>query len=264
MRQRASACAAAASPSAAPAEQTTGPSFHAVAIRDGPATLAADLAVPSRPRAVVLMAHAHGSSRHSPRNRTIAAHFYAAGLAPLLLDLLTRDEEAMDLQTGQWRFDIDLLAERVIAATRWLSRRPKLRTLPVCYFGAGTASAAALVAASQPASAARAVVSFGGRADLASDRLTLVPAPTLLIAGELDEEVIVTSKDVMTELRCEKALRIVPGATHLFETADALADAAGLARDWFLQHLKEGRQTQPGRRGPGHSPPPRSALAGRR
>jgi len=216
-----------------------GPPFRAVNIRAGPVTIAADLAIPARACGVVLLAHAHGSSRHSPRNRTIAARFYNRGLAPLLLDLLTREEEAMDLQTGEWRFDVELLAERIGAATRWLKRQPKLGALPVLYFGGGTAAAAAIVSAAQLRDGIAAVVCFGGRADLAGESLPRVPAPTLLIAGGLDEEVIVTSKDAMTELRCEKALRVVPGATHLFETPAALTEAADLAGDWFLKHLPE-------------------------
>jgi putative phosphoribosyl transferase len=200
-------------------------------------TLEGDLIIPDRAVGIVLFAHGSGSSRHSPRNRYVAGELQHVGLATLLLDLLTLDEEAVDVQTAHLRFDIELLAERLIGATDWLAREPDTRALPIGYFGASTGAGAALVAAAQRPQTIAAVVSRGGRPDLAGPALSQVTAPTLLIVGGEDRQVIKLNEEALTHLRCERALEIVPGATHLFEEPGALAAVAQLAQRWFHHYF---------------------------
>jgi putative phosphoribosyl transferase len=208
-----------------------------VRIQAGGVTLEGDLQVPERAIAVVLFAHGSGSGRHSTRNRFVAGELQAAGLATLLIDLLTAKEEVVDQHTGHLRFDIPLLAERLVAATRWLGDDPSTRALKVGYFGASTGAGAALVAAAAEADRVGAVVSRGGRPDLAGDALPRVRAPTLLIVGGSDLPVVDLNRAAMARLRSETRLDIVPGATHLFEEPGALEIVSHLARDWFLRHL---------------------------
>ncbi len=200
-------------------------------------TLDADLAGPDSPVGVVAFAHGSGSSRHSPRNREVAAVLQAAGLATLLADLLTPEEEQADLRTGHLRFDIGLLAGRLAAIADWLSEEPTMSALPVGFFGASTGGAAALVAAARRPQGVSAVVSRGGRPDLAGADLGAVRAPTLLIVGGRDDVVLGLNQRALGELRGEKRLEVVPGASHLFEEPGALQTVAGLARAWFLDHL---------------------------
>jgi dienelactone hydrolase len=196
-----------------------------------------DLNLPEGANAVVLFAHGSGSGRHSPRNRHVARVLNEAKLATLLIDLLTADEEAIDLHTAHLRFDIDLLAARLIGATDWLKRYPDTWDLTVGYFGASTGAAAALVAAAERPQIVGAVVSRGGRSDLAGPALPRVRAPTLLIVGGNDALVIALNRAALAQLRCEKELVIVAGATHLFEESGTLDQVARLARDWFQHHL---------------------------
>ena len=200
-------------------------------------TLEGNLTLPEESRAIVLFAHGSGSSRHSPRNRYVARVLNEAKLATLLIDLLTLHEEVVDARTAQLRFDIDLLAERLVDATDWLTQFPDTKHLRIGYFGASTGAAAALAAAAVRPDAVRAIVSRGGRPDLAGAALTSVQAPTLLIVGEHDDQVVQLNRQALTQLRCEKRLVIVPGATHLFEEPGALDEVARLARDWFQRHL---------------------------
>lgn len=208
-----------------------------VRVEAGPTTVGGTLDVPGGARGVVLFAHGTGSSRFSPRNRLVAGVLQEAGLATLLIDLLTEEEERVDLRTAHLRFDIELLAERLVGATRWLRGRPETSSHPLGYFGASTGAAAALVAAADLPEEARAVVSRGGRPDLAEDALVRVRAPTLLIVGSLDHAVVGMNREALDRLTCEKRLEIVEGASHLFEEPGALEQVARLARDWFVQHL---------------------------
>ncbi|MDZ7802155.1 MAG: alpha/beta fold hydrolase [Trueperaceae bacterium] len=205
-----------------------------VRISEGDATLEGDLALFEDARGVVLFAHGSGSSRHSPRNRFVAEHLNQAGFATVLLDLLTEDEERVDARSGQHRFDIDLLARRLEAAVSWLGEEPDTRALSLGLFGASTGAAAALVTAARRPDAVRAVVSRGGRPDLAGDDLGRVTAPTCLIVGGLDVTVLELNESAQRAMRCETRLDVVPGATHLFEEPGALEHVADLARDWFL------------------------------
>ena len=207
----------------------------------GAVTLDGNLGVPAGARGIVLFAHGSGSSRHSPRNRYVAGVLREAGLATLLMDLLTADEEAIDLQTQRLRFDISLLADRLVGATDWLAQNPETRDLTIGYFGASTGAAAALVAAAQRPDAVGAIVSRGGRPDLAGAALARVRAPTLLIVGGNDIPVIGMNQEAMAQLHAETKLEIVPGATHLFEEPGALEEVARLARAWFERYLS-GRQ----------------------
>jgi pimeloyl-ACP methyl ester carboxylesterase len=200
-------------------------------------TLVGDLRLPEDARAVVLFAHGSGSGRRSPRNRHVAELLNEAKLATLLIDLLTGDEEAIDLYTAHLRFDIKLLARRLISATDWLTQRADTRHLPIGYFGASTGAAAALVAATKRPNSIGAIVSRGGRPDLAGPALPRVRAPTLLIVGGNDVQVIELNRIALPQLGGEKQLVIVPGATHLFEEPGALDEVARLARDWFERHL---------------------------
>ena len=203
----------------------------------GAVALDGDLSVPPRARGVVLFAHGSGSGRHSPRNRSVAHALNESGLATLLLDLLTPEEETVDLATRHLRFDIGLLAARLVGATDWLARQPTTRDLRVGYFGASTGAGAALVAAAERPGVVGAVVSRGGRPDLAGTALPRVAAPTLLIVGGEDAPVIDLNEAALAELRCPKRLEIVPGATHLFEEPGALEQVARLASQWFERHL---------------------------
>jgi putative phosphoribosyl transferase len=208
-----------------------------VRVPAGPATLEGDLDVTPEAVGVVLFAHGSGSSRHSPRNRFVARALQDEGLATLLIDLLTPEEEAVDVRTRHLRFDIGLLAERLVGATDWLAADPATRGLKVGYFGASTGGGAALVAAAERPDAVGAVVSRGGRPDLAGPALPRVKAPTLLIVGGHDEPVIAMNREALAQLRCEKRLEIVPGATHLFEEPGTLESVARLAGRWFRDHL---------------------------
>ena len=200
-------------------------------------TLRGDLVLPAAPRGLVAFAHGSGSSRHSPRNVYVAGVLQRRRLGTLLVDLLTADEEIADARTAQLRFDIPLLADRLITVVDWLGRRPDTGGLPIGLFGASTGAAAALIAAAARPRAVGAVVSRGGRPDLAGDAAMRVAAPTLLIVGSLDTEVIHLNRAAMQELACEVVLDIVPGATHLFEEPGTLARVAALAGDWFVKHL---------------------------
>jgi len=200
-------------------------------------TLDGDLSLPDGAQAVVAFAHGSGSSRFSPRNRYVAGVLQQAGLGTLLLDLLTPDEEQVDARTGHLRFDIGLLATRLVGATNWLGEQQEMRVLKVGYFGASTGGGAALVAAAERPEAISAVVSRGGRPDLAGPALPRVTAPTLLIVGGLDAPVIALNKQAMQEMRAHTELAVVAGATHLFEEPGALDEVARLARDWFLKYL---------------------------
>jgi putative phosphoribosyl transferase len=208
-----------------------------VCVTAGPVRLDGNLTLPEGSPAVVLFAHGSGSSRHSSRNRHVARLLNEAKLATLLIDLLMLDEEAIDARTAHLRFDIDLLAERLVDATDWLTRYPDSQYLSIGYFGASTGAAAALVAAAERPDVVSAVVSRGGRPDLAGPALMRVRAPTLLIVGGNDFQVIQLNRAALAQLRCEKQLVIVPGATHLFEEPGALDEVARLAREWFHRHL---------------------------
>jgi putative phosphoribosyl transferase len=204
-------------------------------------TLSGELNIPRNAAGVVLFAHGSGSSRHSPRNRHVARTIRNAGLGTLLFDLLTREEEAIDAYTRNLRFDIGLLADRLVNATYWL--KGEFDHVRAGYFGASTGAAAALVAAAQLGEIVGAVVSRGGRPDLAGDSLPLVKAPTLLIVGGLDYPVIEMNGHAYAQLRCEKDMEIVAGATHLFEEPGTLDQAAHLAAKWFRTHLHTSRHS---------------------
>ena len=203
----------------------------------GRAAIEADLSRPPAASGLVLFAHGSGSSRFSARNRHVARLLNEASLATVLADLLTPAEEAVDERTRQHRFDIGLLATRLVAAIDWLGAQPATAGLPIGCFGASTGAAAALLAAAQRPGVVEAVVSRGGRPDLAGDDLTRVRAPTLLLVGGNDVPVIDLNRQALAQLRGAKELVIVPGATHLFEEPGALDRVAALAREWFLRHL---------------------------
>jgi len=208
-----------------------------VRVSAGPVALEGNLGVPDDTRGVVLFAHGSGSGRHSSRNRYVARVLHEAGLATLLIDLLTPEEEEVDLRTHHLRFDIRLLTERLVDATDWLRHDPSTQDLRIGYFGASTGAGAALVAAAERPEVTTAVVSRGGRPDLAGSALPHVRAPTLLIVGGNDVPVIGMNQEAMEQLRVEKKLEIVPGATHLFEEPGALEEVSRLATDWFVEHL---------------------------
>jgi putative phosphoribosyl transferase len=198
----------------------------------------ADLRVPEQAIGLVVFAHGSGSSRFSSRNRAVAETLRQRGLGTLLLDLLTREEERIDIRTTAYRFDIDRLGKRVVAATDWLQNRADLRWLPVGYFGASTGAAAGLIAAAERPRTARAVVSRGGRPDLAGPALPQVTAPTLLIVGGHDQPVIELNEDAKAQMHSAHVeLNIVPGATHLFEEPGTLEQVEQLAGDWFLRYM---------------------------
>ncbi|MGH2688051.1 MAG: dienelactone hydrolase family protein [Actinomycetota bacterium] len=199
--------------------------------------LEADVTLPVPARGVVVFAHGSGSSRHSPRNRYVAGELQGAGLGTLLVDLLTSDEERTDSLTAQFRFDIPLLAQRLAAIVDWLVDQDAAAGTDVGLFGASTGAAAALVAAAERPASVAAVVSRGGRPDLAGDHLRFVTQPTLLIVGERDRVVIELNRRAMEMIKGQTRVEIVPGATHLFEEPGALEQVARLARDWFVRHL---------------------------
>ncbi len=202
------------------------------------AKLVGDLTIPADAVGVVVFAHGSGSGRHSPRNLQVAAGLGDAGLATLLMDLLTDDEEQVDLRTRQLRFDVPLLGRRMVAAIDRLERERAVGRLRVGCFGASTGAAAALIAAAQRPERVRAVVSRGGRPDLAGDQLPAVRAPTLLIVGGDDSVVVELNRQAQQQLRCEATLEVVAGASHLFEEPGKLERVTELARAWFLTHLQ--------------------------
>jgi putative phosphoribosyl transferase len=216
-------------------------SARLIQITIGPVTLEGDLHVQADARGIVLFAHGSGSSRHSPRNRFVADVLQNGGLATLLIDLLTQDEERIDARTAHLRFDIGLLAGRLTGAAVWLKQQPATRDLRIGCFGASTGGGAALLTAAQHPDLVDAVVSRGGRPDLAGPALPRVKAPTLLIVGGEDTPVIRMNEEAFAQLRCEKRLEIVPVATHLFEEPGALEQVARLARDWFSHYLALGQ-----------------------
>lgn len=219
------------------APQQTQIQHMAVQVPMGDVTLEGDLALPADANCVVLFAHGSGSSRHSPRNRFVAQVLNEASMGTLLLDLLTVEEERLEQFTRHLRFDIDLLAERLTMATNWLNQQEETAMMNIGYFGASTGAAAALVSAAQRPSRLKAVVSRGGRPDLAGPSLPRVTAPTLLVVGGLDEQVIRLNQLALAELQCEKQMEIVSGATHLFEERGTLERVSELARGWFQEHL---------------------------
>jgi dienelactone hydrolase len=206
-------------------------------IKTGKITLKGNLNIPNNAKGIVVFAHGSGSSRFSPRNQFVAEKLNNAGFATLLMDLLTEDEEIIDEQTAELRFNIPMLAERMIGATKWLRKNPETNNLKIGYFGASTGAAAALIAAAEFPEV-KAVVSRGGRPDLAIDYLPKVKAPTLLIVGGWDEEVIEMNKEALEKIKAEKKLEIVPKATHLFEEPGKLEKVAELAIAWFRRYLK--------------------------
>jgi dienelactone hydrolase len=203
------------------------------------AVLLGDLAIANPARGLVVFAHGSGSSRHSPRNQAVAARLQDEGLATVLLDLLTETEEAVDSRTGEFRFDIGILGGRVAGAVSWLSDQPGLGAVPTGLFGASTGAAAALVAAANDSTGrVRAVVSRGGRPDLAGAALVRVTAPTLLVVGGRDQTVLEFNRQALSTMRCTRRLEIVPGASHLFPEPGAMEQVASLALGWFVEHLQ--------------------------
>lgn len=222
------------------ARSSPDPILKEVRIPVGPHWLIGDLGLPERPCGLVLFAHGSGSGRHSARNRQVARRLQRGGIATLLFDLLTPEEEQVDLRTREHRFDIALLTRRVEAAAEWARTQLALRELPLGFFGASTGSAAALIAAAQLGRRVSAVVSRGGRPDLAGPAaLAAVTAPTLLIVGGADHGVIALNEEAFARLRCTRDLVIVPGATHLFEEPGTLEQVADHACGWFLRHLAQ-------------------------
>lgn len=216
--------------------------LHKSVERVGAHALPGELEIPERARGLVVFAHGSGSSRLSPRNRVVADELHARGLATLLFDLLTEEEGARRTNV----FDIDLLSWRVVEALEWVAARADLARLPVGLFGASTGAAAALVAAARRPQQVKAVVSRGGRPDLATASLALVTAPTLLIVGGADHEVLRLNREALRAIEAERRLEIVPGATHLFEEPGALEQVARLAAEWFAGHLAPGAHASPG------------------
>ena len=206
---------------------------RAVQVPAGRVTLDGDLSIPSHARAVVLFAHGSGSSRFSSRNRRVASLLHERAFATLLIDLLTPNEEALDVHTGEFRFDIGRLAERLVGAAEWLDQEPTTAKLPLAIFGASTGGGAALVAAAELPERVAAVVSRGGRPDLAGEALSRVRAPTLLIVGGNDEPVIELNREALAQLRAPARLEVIPGATHLFEEPGALDEVARHAAVWI-------------------------------
>ena len=214
---------------------TTGP----VQLDLGLVMLEGDLHLPPAAAGLVVFAHGSGSSRFSSRNRAVARALEDAGYGTLLVDLLTSDEEAEDKETGEFRFDIPMLGERVTRLLDWVELHASLQTLPLAIFGASTGAAAAILAAAARPDLVEAIVSRGGRPDLADDALALVEAPTLLIVGGADTPVIAVNRDAMHRMRTNVELAVVPGATHLFEEPGALEQVASLARGWLRKHLRD-------------------------
>jgi dienelactone hydrolase len=199
--------------------------------------LKGNLSIPKNAKAIILFAHGSGSSRFSPRNQYVAQVLYKAGLATLLMDLLTKEEELIDEQTGELRFNIEFLADRLIGATTWLKKNSEAKKLAVGYFGSSTGAGAALIAAAKYPADIKTIVSRGGRPDLAMPYLKKVKASVLLIVGGNDIPVIRMNKEAMKHLSIEKKLEIVPGATHLFEEPGKLEEVAKLAAGWFTKHM---------------------------
>lgn len=212
-----------------------------VEIQLGSVKLEGNLSLPKNPIGIVLFVHGSGSSRSSPRNRLVARELNQKGIATLLFDLLTRDEEVLDLQTAHLRFDISLLSNRLVDATDWLMKNPEVTNLNFGYFGASTGAAAALVAATKRPGIVKAVVSRGGRPDLAGPSLGFVKCPTLLIVGGYDDVVIDLNKEAMMKIKSEKTLVIIPEATHLFEESGKLEQVAQYACNWFRKYLGESK-----------------------
>lgn len=208
-----------------------------VSVKVQSAILEGYLSVPTAATGVVVFAHGSGSSRHSPRNRYVADVLNEGSLATLLIDLLDADEQEVDLQTSQLRFDIPFLANRLVAITQWLRDQPQVPNLKIGYFGASTGAAAALVAAAELPRLIHAVVSRGGRPDLAGGALERVEAPTLAIVGGSDHVVLELNRQALARMHCVKALHVIPGATHLFEEPGALEEVAKLARAWFAEEF---------------------------
>jgi dienelactone hydrolase len=209
-----------------------------VHIPSGEVILEGELQIPGAAKGVVLFAHGSGSSRFSPRNQYVARVIREAGIGTLLFDLLTREEELIDMRTRHLRFDIGLLARRLVDASNWIAEKSETRHLRAGYFGSSTGGGAALVAASEIGDEIGAVVSRGGRPDMAGEALTRVVSPTLLIVGGLDQVVIQLNEEAYRKLRCKKELKIVPGATHLFEEPGKLEEVARLAAEWFRHYLQ--------------------------
>lgn len=209
----------------------------AVQIPAEDAILQGDLGIPPQPHGLVIFAHGSGSSRHSPRNRYVAGVLQQSGLATLLMDLLTVDEEAVDQYTRHLRFDIPLLSGRLVAATDWAKDEEQVRGLNIGYFGASTGAAAAIMAAAQRPDHVKAIVSRGGRPDLAETALEQIKAPTLLLVGDRDYPVIDLNEQAFERMQCEKRLTLVPRATHLFEEPGTLEQVAEMAAAWFDAHL---------------------------
>jgi pimeloyl-ACP methyl ester carboxylesterase len=212
-----------------------------VQVRAGAVLIDGDLTIPQRAVGLVVFAHGSGSSRFSRRNRAVAQTLEDGGLATLLLDLLTPEEEAVDLHTREYRFDIDRLGRRVVAAIDWAAGESDISDLPIACFGASTGAAAALIAAAERPNGVRAVISRGGRPDLAGDALPRVQAPTLLIVGGADDVVIELNRAAMQRMRAHVELEIVPGATHLFEEPGTLEQVSRLALDWCRRYLSRAR-----------------------
>lgn len=209
-----------------------------VHIPSGNVELEGELKLPAGATGVVLFAHGSGSSRHSPRNQYVARTIRERGVGTLLFDLLTREEEAVDAYTAELRFDIPFLAKRLVDATKWITRQPATEHLRIGFFGSSTGAAAALIGAVEVSDVVAAVVSRGGRPDLAGDALPRVKAPTLLIVGGNDGVVIGLNEEAYAQLSCEKQLKIVPGASHLFEEPGTLEQVAQLASEWFKQRFQ--------------------------
>ncbi|WP_181002546.1 dienelactone hydrolase family protein [Burkholderia pseudomallei] len=222
--------------------------IHEVRIPIGKVELNGLLAAPEQASGIVVFAHGSGSSRLSPRNQEVAAVLQRAGLATLLFDLLTLEEQRRDAVTAEYRFAISFLARRLVSALDWLRERPDVGALPVGLFAASTGAAAALIAANARGRVVRAVVSRGGRPDLAGDALPRVRVPTLLVVGERDDEVLRLNRVAAGWLIGESKLVVVPGATHLFEEPGTLDEVARVAADWFVAHLGEGRPSPEGAR----------------
>lgn len=218
---------------------------HPVEVTAGFQTLSGTLTLPESARGLVLFAHGSGSSRFSPRNRYVADVLNQAGLGTLLFDLLTTDEESEDAVSGEYRFNIGLLADRLAGATDWVIAQPETKGLNIGYFGASTGAAAALMAAGQRRTQVDAIVSRGGRPDLAGPFLKNVTAPTLLIVGSEDHEVLKLNRLAFQQLQCEKEMMLVSGATHLFEEPGTLGDVAQAASQWFTSHLNKPRHVHP-------------------
>jgi len=208
-----------------------------VRIPVGKAIIEGNLAMPTDAKGLVLFAHGSGSGRFSPRNQYVAKMLNKAGIATLLIDLLTKEEEAVDMRTSEFRFDIDLLSERLIAATEWIKTNLSTKNLPLGYFGASTGAAAAVRAAAEFPKDVKAVVSRGGRPDLSMEYLSKVRASTLLLVGGRDTAVLELNKQAMKNLLSEKKLEVVPGASHLFEEPGKLEEVAKLSIDWFRAKL---------------------------